>query len=51
MISVSFRACDDRSTAVEVRDTLFPDEPMRARHQDGWKGTLDRLDRLLALPE
>ena len=24
---------------------------MRARHQEGWKGTLDRLDRLLALPE
>ena len=51
MISVSFRACDDRSTAVEVRDTLFPDEPMRARHQEGWKGTLDRLARLLALPD
>jgi uncharacterized protein YndB with AHSA1/START domain len=51
MISVWFRACADGTTEVEVRHTLFPDEPMRARHQEGWNGTLDRLARLLASPE
>lgn len=49
MVSVWFRECPNGETEVEVRHTLFPDEPMRARHQDGWAGTLDRLSRLLAL--
>jgi uncharacterized protein YndB with AHSA1/START domain len=51
MVSVWFRACGDGSTEVEVRHALFPDEPMRARHLEGWTGTLDRLGRLLASPE
>jgi Activator of Hsp90 ATPase homolog 1-like protein len=51
MVSVWFRARGDGSTEVEVRHTLFPDESMRARHQEGWTGTLDRFGRLLASPE
>jgi uncharacterized protein YndB with AHSA1/START domain len=51
MVSVWFRACGDGGTEVEVRHTLFPDEAMRARHQEGWTSTLDRLGRWLASPE
>jgi uncharacterized protein YndB with AHSA1/START domain len=51
MVSGWFRACGAGATEVEVRHTFFPDEPIRARHQDGWTGTLDRLERLLASPE
>jgi uncharacterized protein YndB with AHSA1/START domain len=51
MVSVWFRSRAGEETEVEVRHTLFPDEPMRARHQDGWVGALNRLGRLLALPE
>ena len=51
MISVWFRAISQGETEVEVRHTLFPDEPMRARHQEGWSGAFDRLHRLLTLPE
>jgi uncharacterized protein YndB with AHSA1/START domain len=50
MVSVWFRPCPGDETEVEVRHTLFPDEPMRSRHQEGWTGALDRLGRLLALP-
>ena len=51
MVSVWFRPCPNGETEVEVRHTLFPDEPMRARHQEGWTGAFNRLGRLLALPE
>ncbi len=51
MVSVWFRPCPDGETEVEVRHTLFPDEPMQARHQEGWTGALDRLRRLLASPQ
>jgi hypothetical protein len=51
MVSVWFRPLPDGGTEVEVRHTLFPDEPMRERHNEGWKGALDRLTRRLASPE
>jgi uncharacterized protein YndB with AHSA1/START domain len=51
MVSVWFRPCPDGQTEVEVRHTLFPDEPMRGRHQEGWTGAFNRLHMLLALPE
>jgi uncharacterized protein YndB with AHSA1/START domain len=49
MVSVWFRPLPDGGTEVEVRHTLFPDEPMRDRHQEGWTGAMDRLERRLAL--
>lgn len=43
VVSVFFRSISDQETEVEVRHTLFPDEPMRQRHDEGWRATLDRL--------
>ena len=51
MISVWFRPLPDGGTEVEVRHTLFPDKPMRDRHQEGWTGAFDRLARRLAPPK
>jgi uncharacterized protein YndB with AHSA1/START domain len=51
MVSVWFRPCPGGETEVEVRHTLFPDEPMRTRHQEGWTGAFDRLGRLLTSSE
>jgi uncharacterized protein YndB with AHSA1/START domain len=48
MVSVWFTPLPDGGTEVEVRHTLFPDEPMRDRHQEGWNGALDRLGRRLS---
>jgi uncharacterized protein YndB with AHSA1/START domain len=48
MVSVWFRSRGPRSTEVEIRHTLFPDEAMRRRHNEGWTGTIDRLSRHLA---
>jgi uncharacterized protein YndB with AHSA1/START domain len=48
MVSVFFRSVAAAVTEVEVRHTLFPDEPMRVRHAEGWEATLDRLSRHLA---
>ena len=47
MVSVFFRALDAGHTEIEVRHTLFPDESMRQRHDEGWNATLDRLSRHL----
>lgn len=47
MVSVFFRALSATETEVEVRHTLFPDEPMRQRHNAGWCATLDRLHHFL----
>lgn len=47
MVSVFFRALKPSLTEVEVRHTLFPDETMRQRHEEGWCATLDRLSRHL----
>lgn len=49
LVSVFFRAISDRETEVEVRHTLFPDEPMRQRHTEGWTATLARLVGYLSL--
>ncbi len=35
-------------TEVTVTHDAFPDEPTRARHEDGWRGTLARLESTLA---
>lgn len=51
MVSVWFRPISPGETEVEVRHTLFPNEGMRARHQEGWTGALHRLGKLLATPE
>jgi uncharacterized protein YndB with AHSA1/START domain len=51
MVSVWFRPLPDGGTEVEVRHTLFPDEKMRDRHQEGWNGAFDRLARRLSSPE
>jgi uncharacterized protein YndB with AHSA1/START domain len=51
LVSVWFRPCPNSETEVEVRHALFPDEPMRGRHLAGWMGALNRLGRLLLLPE
>lgn len=50
MVSVFFRAFGSTETEVEVRHTLFPDEPMRQRHDDGWCATLERLGRCIESP-
>ena len=47
LVSIFFRAIEPSLTEVEVRHTLFPDEPMCACHREGWNGTLDRLGRYL----
>lgn len=47
MVSVFFRDLGREGTEVEVRHTLFPDDPMRRRHDEGWSATLDRLGRHL----
>jgi uncharacterized protein YndB with AHSA1/START domain len=47
MVSVFFRELEPTLTEVEVRHTLFPDETMRQRHEEGWNATLDRLSRHL----
>jgi uncharacterized protein YndB with AHSA1/START domain len=51
MVSIWFRPLSPRETEVEVRHTLFPDGPMRVRHQEGWTGAFNRLRKLLASPE
>jgi uncharacterized protein YndB with AHSA1/START domain len=51
MVSVWFRSHFDGETEVEVRHTLFPDEAMRTRHQEGWIGALERLNSLVKSPE
>jgi uncharacterized protein YndB with AHSA1/START domain len=51
MVSVWFRPLADGGTEVEVRHTLFPDTPMRDRHQEGWAGAMGRLERHLAPPK
>jgi uncharacterized protein YndB with AHSA1/START domain len=51
LVSVWLRTCSNSETEVEVRHALFPDEPMRGRHLAGWMGALNRLGRLLALPD
>lgn len=50
MVSVFFRVIGPDETEVEVRHTLFPDDPMRQRHSDGWCATLDRLHHFLSSP-
>ncbi len=47
MVSVFFRSLEASLTEVEVRHTLFPDDAMRRRHDEGWCATLDRLCRYL----
>jgi uncharacterized protein YndB with AHSA1/START domain len=47
LVSVWFRASDPGGTEIELRHTLFPDEGMRRRHEEGWMATLDRLARHL----
>jgi uncharacterized protein YndB with AHSA1/START domain len=47
MVAVFFRALEPSVTEVEVRHMLFPDDPMRQRHDEGWNATLDRLSRHL----
>jgi uncharacterized protein YndB with AHSA1/START domain len=47
LVSVWFRSLAAASTEIELRHTLFPDEAMRRRHEDGWVATLDRLCRYL----
>jgi len=44
MVAVWFRALPEGHTEIELRHTLFPDEPMKQRHEDGWAATLDRLE-------
>jgi uncharacterized protein YndB with AHSA1/START domain len=51
MVSVWFRPLPDGGTEVELRHTLFPDKPMRDRHQEGWTGAMGRLERHLAPPK
>lgn len=48
LVSVFFRPLSPNETEVEVRHTLFPDELMRQRHNDGWCGTMNRLGRFLS---
>lgn len=47
MVSVFFRQIGPCETEVEVRHSLFPDEPMRQRHSDGWTATLERFHHFL----
>lgn len=47
MVSVWFRSIEPGVTEIELRHTLFPDETMRRRHEEGWVATLDRLVREL----
>ncbi|MBI3886440.1 MAG: SRPBCC domain-containing protein [Opitutae bacterium] len=48
MVSVWFRSLQPDSTEVELRHTLFPDEPMCQCHEKNWWGTLEQLSRYLA---
>jgi uncharacterized protein YndB with AHSA1/START domain len=45
MVAVFFRRRGPLSTEIEVRHTLFPDEAMRRRHEEGWIGSIGRLAR------
>lgn len=49
LVSVWFRRLSEGATEVEVRHTLFPDETMRQRHEDGWAGTMEQLSRYLTV--
>jgi uncharacterized protein YndB with AHSA1/START domain len=51
LVSVWFRAIAENVTEIELRHTLFPDESMRRRHEEGWIATLDRLTRFLLANE
>jgi uncharacterized protein YndB with AHSA1/START domain len=48
LVSVWFRTPKPGATEIELRHTLFPDEAMRRRHEDGWSATLARLSRHLS---
>ena len=47
MVSVFFRARGEDHTEVEVFHTLFPNEPMRECHDQGWSGALTLLSTFL----
>jgi uncharacterized protein YndB with AHSA1/START domain len=47
MVSVWFRPQSSTETEIEIRHTLFPHQSMRDRHEEGWTGALNRLERLL----
>lgn len=47
LVSVWFRAIGTNETEIELRHTLFPDETMHRRHEEGWCVTFERFSSYL----
>jgi uncharacterized protein YndB with AHSA1/START domain len=47
LVTITFKA-DGEGTLLTLQHEQFFDEPARDRHQTGWTGALEKLDRYLA---
>ncbi len=45
VVTVDFKKLGDNKTEVALRHSGFSDEQMRDQHDDGWKGTLSKLEK------
>lgn len=44
LVTVEFHECAEGMELVLIHER-FPNDPMRSLHENGWAGTLDRLER------
>ena len=49
-VAVHLSSRDD-GTRVELRHELFPNEPARQSHTEGWEGCFERLQKFAARPD
>ncbi len=48
VVSVHFKKVDEGRTELTLKHTGFANEKSRGEHDEGWKGTLNKLEKYLA---